>query len=177
MAAVNTTRMLFHSNNLQSGSRPDHLPLWQVLVAVFGSRAYPSWHEHSLGNFSCFLSRKFSHSVNPDKILDVLLNVQYFRLFHCQTMLVVEEINSMECTGLTALRDLSRPRPVDTFPVATAAAVHQAIAIALVCNPMQLFLVPVGFVDRSGRRMWWGLMPFQFANSLFMNKKFKLEIV
>ena len=112
-----------------------------------------------------FLSRKFSHSVNPDKILDVLLNVQYFRLFHCQTMLVVEEINSMECTGLTALRNLSRPRPVDTFPVATAAAVHQAIAIALVCNPMQLFLVPVGFVDRSGRRMWRGLMPFQFANS------------
>jgi hypothetical protein len=53
----------------------------------------------------------------------------------------------MECTGLTALRDLSRPLSVDTLPITTAAAVRQKIAIALVFNPMQFFLVPIGFID------------------------------
>jgi len=52
----------------------------------------------------------------------------------------------MKCTRLTALRDLSRPRPVDTFPVTTA-AVRQKIAIALVCDPVKFFLVPIGFID------------------------------
>jgi hypothetical protein len=53
----------------------------------------------------------------------------------------------MECTRLTALRDLSRPRPVDTLSVTTAAVVHQKIVIALVFNPVKFFLVPIGFID------------------------------
>ena len=159
-------------------------------------------------------------------VVHVLLNVQYFHLFHCQTMLVINEIKSMECTGLTALRDLSRPRPLDTFSVTTGAAVHQEIAVALVCHPMQFFLVPIGFVDffieltvwnwtvgfpwnsedlaierpsgepaltfkwskciwrslefslkcyllrerriSSGRRMWWGLVPFWLEVQMVM---------
>ena len=79
--------------------------------------------------------------------VDPLCNVRYFRLLHCQNKLFFEKIHSMERTGLTALRDLSRPLPVDTFPVTTAAAVRQKIAIALVCNPVKFFLVPIGFID------------------------------